>query len=203
MKFEVTATARKTQGTGASRRLRHAGRVPAIVYGANQPPVTIELDHNAIYHQLKHEAFHASILTLDVDGNKEQVLLRDVQMHPWKPLVMHLDFQRVNPNQKIHMKVPLHFVGADVAPGVKLAGGNITHVMNEVEVSCLPKDLPEFIEVDLSGLQAGHSLHLSEIKLPPGVEFVELRHGNDAAVASCVVPRGVAEEAAAGEGAQS
>lgn len=202
MKFEVTATARKTQGTGASRRLRRAGRVPAIVYGGNQPPVTIELDHNTVFHQLKHEAFHASILTLDVDGDKQQVLLRDVQMHPWKPLVMHLDFQRVDPNAKIHMKVPLHFVGADVAPGVKLAGGNITHVMNEAEVLCLPKDLPEFIEVDLSGLQAGHSLHLSEIKLPPGVEFVELRHGNDLAVASCVVPRGAAEEAAA-EGTQA
>lgn len=202
MKFEVTATARKTQGTGASRRLRRAGRVPAIVYGGNQPPVTIELDHNTVFHQLKHEAFHASILTLDVDGDRQQVLLRDVQMHPWKPLVMHLDFQRVDPNAKIHMKVPLHFVGADVAPGVKLAGGNITHVMNEAEVLCLPKDLPEFIEVDLSGLQAGHSLHLSEIKLPPGVEFVELRHGNDLAVASCVVPRGAAEEAAA-EGTQA
>lgn len=202
MKFEVTATARKAQGTGASRRLRRAGRVPAIVYGGNQPPVAIELDHNTVFHQLKHEAFHASILTLDVDGDKQQVLLRDVQMHPWKPLVMHLDFQRVDPNAKIHMKVPLHFVGADVAPGVKLAGGNITHVMNEVDVLCLPKDLPEFIEVDLSGLQAGHSLHLSEIKLPPGVEFVELRHGNDLAVASCVVPRGAAEEAAA-EGTQA
>ncbi len=204
MKFEVTASVRKTQGTGASRRLRRAGRVPAILYGANQPPVTLELDHNSIFHQLKHEAFHASILTLDVEGNKEQVLLRDVQMHPWKPLVLHLDFQRVNPNEKIHVKVPLHFVGAELAPGVKLGGGNITHVMNEAEVSCLPKDLPEYIEVDLSGLQAGHSLHLSQIKLPEGVEFVELRHGNDAAVASCVVPRGAAEEAAAGgEGAAS
>ncbi len=197
MKFEVIANARKTQGTGASRRLRHAGRVPAIVYGANQPAANIELDHNTVYHQLKHEAFHASILTLDVDGAKEQVLLRDIHMHPWKLQVMHLDFQRVNPNAKIHMKVPLHFVNADVAPGVKLSGGNITHVLNEVEVSCLPKDLPEFIEVDLSGLQAGHSLHLSEVKLGKGVEFVELHRGNDTAVASCVIPRGVAEEAAA------
>ena len=197
MKFEVTATARKMQGTGASRRLRHAGRVPAIVYGANQPAANIELDHNSVYHQLKHEAFHASILTLDIEGKKEQVLLRDVQMHPWKLQVMHMDFQRVNPNARIHMKVPLHFTGADVAPGVKLSGGNITHVMNEVEVSCLPKDLPEFIEVDLSGLQAGHSLHLSEVKLPAGVEFVELHRGNDGAVASCVIPRGVIEEATA------
>ena len=194
MKFEVTATARQTQGTGASRRLRHAGRVPAIVYGANQPAANIELDHNTVYHQLKHEAFHASILTLDIEGKKEPVLLRDIQMHPWKMQVMHIDFQRVNPNAKIHMKVPLHFVNAEIAPGVKLGGGNITHVMNEAEVSCLPKDLPEFIEVDLSSLEAGHSLHLSEVKLPKGVELVA---GGDSAVASCVVPRGVIEEAAA------
>ena len=194
MKFEVTATARQTQGTGASRRLRHAGRVPAIVYGANQPAANIELDHNTVFHQLKHESFHASILTLDIEGKKEPVLLRDIQMHPWKLQVMHIDFQRVNPNAKIHMKVPLHFVNAEIAPGVKLGGGNITHVMNEAEVSCLPKDLPEFIEVDLSSLQAGHSLHLSEVKLPKGVEFVG---GGDSAVASCVVPRGVIEEAAA------
>jgi large subunit ribosomal protein L25 len=197
MKFEVIANARKTQGTGASRRLRHAGRVPAIVYGANQPAASIELDHNSIYHQLKSEAFHASILTLDIDGTKEQVLLRDVHMHPWKLQVMHMDFQRVNPNAKIHMKVPLHFVGAELAPGVKLSGGNMTHIANEIEVSCLPKDLPEFVEVDLSGLEAGHSLHLSEVKLPQGVEFVELHRGNDTAVASCVIPRGVVEEAAA------
>jgi large subunit ribosomal protein L25 len=203
MKFEVTATARKTQGTGASRRLRHAGRVPAIVYGANQPAANIELDHNTVYHQLKHEAFHASILTLDIEGKKEQVLLRDVQMHPWKMQVMHMDFQRVNPNAKIHMKVPLHFVNAEIAPGVKLGGGNITHVLNEAEVSCLPKDLPEFIEVDLSGLQAGHSLHLSEVKLPAGVEFVELHRGSDSAVASCVIPRGVIEEAAAAPAAEA
>ncbi len=203
MKFEVTATARKTQGTGASRRLRHAGRVPAIVYGANQPAANIELDHNTVYHQLKHEAFHASILTLNIDGAKEQVLLRDVQMHPWKLQVMHMDFQRVNPNVKIHMKVPLHFVNADIAPGVKLSGGNITHVLNEAEVSCLPKDLPEFIEVDLSGLQAGHSLHLSEVKLPAGVEFVDLHRGSDSAVASCVIPRGVIEEAAAAPAAEA
>ncbi|MCL6556902.1 MAG: 50S ribosomal protein L25/general stress protein Ctc [Burkholderiales bacterium] len=201
MKFEVTATVRTAQGTGASRRLRRAGRVPGILYGAKAPAVTLELDHDDLYHMLKQEAFHASILTLEVDGKKEQVLLRDVQMHPWKPQVLHVDFQRVDPDTKIHMKVPLHFVGADVAPGVKLAGGNITHVMSEAEVLCLPKDLPEYIEVDLSGLQAGHSLHLSQIKLPPGVEFVELRHGNDAAVASCVVPRGAAEETAEGSAA--
>ena len=198
MKFEVTATVRTAQGTGASRRLRRAGRVPGILYGAKAPAVTLELDHDDLYHMLKQEAFHASILTLEVDGKKEQVLLRDVQMHPWKPQVLHVDFQRVDPKTKIHMKVPLHFVGAEVAPGVKLAGGNITHVMSEAEVLCLPQDLPEYIEVDLSGLQAGHSLHLSQIKLPPGVEFVELRHGNDAAVASCVVPRGTAEETAEG-----
>jgi large subunit ribosomal protein L25 len=203
MKFEVIANARKTQGTGASRRLRHASRVPAIVYGANQPATNIELDHNSIYHQIKHEAFHASILTLAIDGVKEQVLLRDIQMHPWKLQIMHLDFQRVDPNAKIHMKVPLHFVGAEAAPGVKTGGGNITHIMNETEISCLPKDLPEFIEVDLSGLQAGKSLHLSEVKVPAGVEFIDLSRGNDTAVAACVVPRGALEEAAAPAGGEA
>lgn len=198
MKFEVIANTRTAQGTGASRRLRRAGRVPGILYGAHKPAVAIELDHNQLYHQLAQEAFHASILTLKLDGAAEPVLLRDVQMHPWKPLVMHVDFQRVDPNEKIHVKVPLHFKNAEIAPGVKLAGGNITHVVTEVEVRCLPKDLPEFIEVDLKDLQAGHSLHLSHIPLPPGVEFVELVRGNDLAVASCVVPRGQTEESAAG-----
>jgi large subunit ribosomal protein L25 len=197
MQFEVIAKARATQGTGASRRLRHAGVVPAVVYGADKPAANIELDHNAILMQLRHEAFHASILTLNIDGAKEPVLLRDVQAHPWRKLVMHLDFQRVNPNAKIHMKVPLHFINGDIAPGVKLTGGNITHIMNEAEVICLPKDLPEFIQVDLSTLQAGKSLHQSEVKLPAGVEFVDLHRGHDTAVAACVVPRGVIEEEAA------
>ena len=195
MSFEVNATARQLQGTGASRRLRRTGKVPAIVYGADKPSANIELDHNSLVQQLRKEAFHASILTLQVDGAKEQVLLRDVQVHPWKQMIMHVDFQRVDPNAKVHVKVPLHFKNGDVAPGVKLSGGNITHIFNEAEVSCLPKDLPEFIEVDLSSLNAGQTLHLSQVTLPPGVEFTD-RTG-DTAVAACVVPRGMEEEPAA------
>jgi large subunit ribosomal protein L25 len=194
MLFEVIANARQLQGTGASRRLRNAGKVPAVVYGADKPAASVELDHNALVQQLRKEAFHASILTLNVDGTKEQVLLRDVQSHPWKKLIMHVDFQRVDPNKSIHMKVPLHFKNGDLAPGVKLTGGNITHILNEAEVVCLPKNLPEFIEVDLSTLAAGHTLHLSEVTLPAGVEFLSLSRGADQAIAACVVPRGGAEE---------
>lgn len=194
MSFEVNANTRNLQGTGASRRLRLAGKVPAIVYGADKPAANIELDHNSIVQQMRKEAFHASILSLNVDGAKEQVLLRDVQVHPWKKLILHIDFQRVNPNQKIHMKVPFHFKNAELSPGVKLGGGNVSHILNDVEVSCLPKDLPEFIEVDLSNIAAGHSMHLSEVALPTGVEFVSMTHGIDQAIAACVIPRGVAEE---------
>ena len=194
MSFEVNANTRNLQGTGASRRLRLAGKVPAIVYGADKPAANIELDHNSIVQQMRKEAFHASILSLNVDGTKEQVLLRDVQVHPWKKLILHIDFQRVNPNQKIHMKVPFHFKNAELSPGVKLGGGNVTHILNEVEVSCLPKDLPEFVEVDLSNMAAGHSMHLSEVTLPAGVEFVSMTHGIDQAIAACVIPRGMAED---------
>ena len=203
MLFEVTANARQLQGTGASRRLRNAGKVPAVVYGADKPAASIELDHNALVQQLRKEAFHASILTLNLEGAKEQVLLRDVQSHPWKKLIIHVDFLRVDANKSVHMKVPLHFQNGELAPGVKLTGGNITHILNEVEVTCLPKDLPEFIEVDLSSLAAGQTLHLSEVKLPEGVVFLSLSRGADQAIAACVVPRGSADEdvAPAAEGA--
>lgn len=190
MKNEFNASLRTVQGTGASRRLRHAGKTPAVVYGAGKEVAMIELDHNEIYHALRHESFHASVLTMNLGSAQESVLLRDYQMHPFKQLVMHVDFQRVDPNQKIHMKVPLHFINADIAPGVKLAGSTVNHVMTEADVSCLPKDLPEFIEVDLANLGAGHSIHMSEIKLPDGVEFVQLAHGGDAAVATIPAPRG-------------
>lgn len=196
MKNEFNATLRTVQGTGASRRLRHAGKTPGIVYGAGKEAAAIELDHNEIYHALRHESFHASILNMNLDGKAEQVLLRDYQMHPFRQLVLHIDFQRVDPKAKIHMKVPLHFVNADIAPGVKLAGSTVNHVMTEADVSCLPKNLPEFIEVDLSNLAAGHSIHMSEIKLPKGVEFVQLAHGEDAAVATIPTPRGGMGEAA-------
>ena len=189
MAIEVTATPRGVQGRGASRRLRHSGRVPAILYGADKAPQNIELDHNELAQHLKHESFHASILSLSVEGEKHQVLLRDVQMHPWRAQVLHVDFQRVARDRKIHMKVPLHFLNQEIAPGVKTGGGAVNHVLSEIDVSCLPDDLPEFIEVDLSNLQLGHSIHLSELTLPKGVESTQLRGGDDAVVVTIVVPR--------------
>lgn len=196
MKFEITATPREQRGTGVSRRMRLAGSVPGVIYGGSKEVAAIQLDHNGIYHQLKQEAFHASILTLEVSGAKEQVLLRDVQMHPFKPLVLHVDFQRVSATEKIHMKIPLHFINADLAPGVKLGGGIISHIMNEVEVKCLAKDLPEYFEVDLSHLETGDSIHLSELKIPENVELLEMQHGEDLPIATVVIPRGHVEEAA-------
>ncbi len=195
MNFEVIAQARAEQGSGASRRLRNAGRVPAIVYGAGKDAQAVTLDHNSIYHALRVEAFHASVLSLNVDGQVEKVLLRDVQHHPFRQLVLHVDFQRVDPNAKLHIKVPLHFVNADVAPGVKLGGGIISHVANEVDVSCLPADLPEFIEVDLANLGAGQSIHMADLKLPKGVELVALHRGDNQTVANCSGKAG-GEEAA-------
>ena len=190
MQIEINAQKREAQGTGASRRLRRAGTVPGIVYGGGKEAVSIELNHKELFLQFRHEAFHASILNLNLDGKKEQVLLRDYQMHPVRNDIQHIDFQRVSATEKIHVKVPFHFINQEVAPGVKLAHGIVNHVMTEADVSCLPKNLPEFIEVDLATLEAGHSIHLSEIKLPKGVEFVQLTHGEDAAVASIPVPRG-------------
>jgi large subunit ribosomal protein L25 len=194
MTIEVIAKKRDLQGTGASRRLRRAGMVPGIVYGAGQEPVAVELVHNDLYYAMQDEAFHSSVLNLVLDGKSEPVLLRDAQYHPWKPQVMHVDFQRVDPNQKLHIKVPFHFVNADVAPGVKTGGGTVSHVMLEAEVSCLPTSLPKFIEVDLKDMQAGQSLHLSDIKLPEGVEFVALKHGDNATVVSIIAPKGGASE---------
>ena len=191
MKIELSAISRKAQGTGASRRLRKSGRVPGIVYGGTEPTL-IDLDHNNLYYSLRKEAFHASILTLDLDGKKEQVLLRDFQMHPFRQQVQHIDFQRVESNKKIHMKVPLHFVNADIVPGVKLNGGIVSHVMNDLNIACLPADLPEFIEVDLSTLALNHSIHVSDLKLPKGVEAAGV-HIGEAVVATVQVPRGAVE----------
>lgn len=192
--IEVNAMPRNVQGTGASRRLRISGKVPGVLYGGDQPAQVIELDHSALLLQLRHESFHASILNMSVDGKKERVLMRDIQMHPWKKQVLHIDFQRVSANQKIHMDVPLHFVNAEISPGVKQSGGIVNHVMTEVEVSCLPDDLPEFIEVDLSGLELGHSIHVSDLKLPKGVESVILIREDDGVVATVQVPRVVEVE---------
>ena len=197
MKIEISATPRTIQGTGASRRLRRTGRIPAVVYGAGKDAAAIELDHKEIFYKLKNEAFHASVLSLNIDGKDESVLLRDYQMHPFKPVVMHVDFQRVDPNAKLHKKVPLHFTNADIAPGVKLSSGIVSHIVTEVDVACLPKDLPEFVTVDLSNLAAGHSIHMSELALPEGVELVALTKGEDLAVATITIPRGALEAAAA------
>ena len=152
MKFEIGAHKRAVQGTGASRRLRRSGRVPGIVYGGDQPALNIEFDHKELYRNLANEKFHASILTLSVEGAKQDVLLRAFNMHPWQGRVQHVDFQRVSKDKKIHMKVPLHFINADKSPGVKEHGAVPNHVLNELDVTCLPDDLPEFIEIDLGGL---------------------------------------------------
>jgi large subunit ribosomal protein L25 len=199
MAIEIAAVSRKTQGTGASRRLRKANRVPGVVYG-NGDAVAIDIDHNTLYYALRNEAFHASVLSLDLDGKKESVLLRDFQMHPFRQQVQHIDFQRVDAKKKIHMKVPLHFINADVAPGVKTAGGIISHVLNELEIACLPADLPASIEVDLAKLDLGHSIHVSDVKLPKGVEVAGHHHASDA-VATVQVPRGAVEAAAAADAA--
>ena len=194
MKIEINATSRKTQGTGASRRLRIAGRVPGILYGGSEKPMAVEVDHNEIFHKLRAEAFHSSILTMKLDGADLQVLLRDVQRHPFRQIVNHVDFQRIDANTKIHMKVPLHFINDDVAPGVKLAGGLVSHVLNEIDVICLPKDLPEFIQVDLGNLVAGHSMHVKDMPMPAGVEIVARVKMENPVVATIIIPRAVAAE---------
>ena len=168
--MKVVATTRSVQGTSASRRLRRTGKVPGIVYGSTDTPVSIELDHNDLFHALRKEAFHASILDLELDGSAaSSVLLRDVQMHPFKQQVLHIDFQRVAADTKIHVRVPIHYINAESSPAVKLSANVISHVMNDIEVICLPKDLPEFIEIDLGGLEAQGAVHVSDLKLPEGV----------------------------------
>ena len=185
MKF--TAFERSKQGTGASRRLRNTGKTPGIVYGGSFAPQLIELDHNALWHALKKEAFHASILDMELAGQSTKVLLRDYQMHPFKQQVLHIDFQRVEANTRLHMKVPLHYSGEENSPAVKADKCLITHVVNEIEVTCLPADLPEFIPVDLSNLESGKSLHLEDIQLPKGVKAIT--HGKpNPVLVSVVVP---------------
>lgn len=194
MKIEVHGFPRTQQGTGASRRLRASGRVPGVIYGAGKPAQSVEFDHAALARHLKLEAFHASILDMTVEGAMEQVLLRDFQMHPWKPLVLHADFQRIDKTKKIHMSVPLHFANGDICPGVKLGGGVVQHVMNEIDIQCLPDDLPEYVEVDLKDLQLGHSMHVSELTLPKGVEpTAKLKH-DDPAVVTVQLPKAIVVE---------
>ncbi|OOG44141.1 50S ribosomal protein L25/general stress protein Ctc [Polaromonas sp. A23] len=170
MKF--VAFERAKQGTGASRRLRITGRTPGIVYGGTGEPSLIELDHNALWHAIKKEAFHASVLEMELGGKTQKVLLRDLQMHPFKQLVLHIDFQRVDAKTRLTMKVPLHYSGEEESPAVKAENCLVNHVLTELSISCLPKDLPEFIAVDLTGLKKGTSLHVKDITLPKGVKFV-------------------------------
>lgn len=197
MQIEFNAKKRDGQGTGASRRLRRTGRVPGIMYGAGAAAQSIDIDHNELFQLMRKEAFYSSVLTANVDGKKEICLFRDVQRHPYRQQILHIDFQRIDATHAIHQKVPLHFINADIAPGVKLSGGMVSHVMNEVDVKCLPADLPTFIEVDLKDLVAGHSLHASQLVLPKGVEVVHHGEG-DPVVATILVKGGaVAEEAEA------
>jgi large subunit ribosomal protein L25 len=192
MRFEFTAFPRATEGRGASRRMRRAGKAPGILYGGASVPQPIELDHNALIHALKNEAFHSSILSMSLEGAAQDVLLRDVQMHPFKRQILHVDFQRVDQNRKIHMKVPLHFIKGEESPAVTLSGAIVSHVLTELDIACLPKDLPEFIEVDLSGLALGQSIHVADLPLPQGVTAVPRREANPV-VATAIVPRAIAE----------
>jgi large subunit ribosomal protein L25 len=200
MAIEIAARKREMQGTGPARRMRRMGRVPGVVYGGDKNPVNLELDHKDLYLNLRNEKFHASILTLDIGGAKEQVLLRSVSMHPFRPQVQHIDFQRVSKDKKIHMKVPLHFVNAEKSPGVKEQGGVVNHVLNELDIVCFPADLPEFVEVDLSNLAVGKSLHVRELALPKGVEL-SMHKAEDPVVATVVVPQLITEEEEAAQAA--
>jgi large subunit ribosomal protein L25 len=186
--MQFVAFERAKQGTGASRRLRNSGRTPGIVYGAGAQPVAIEVDHNALWHALKKEAFHSSVLDMELNGQPSKVLLRDVQYHPFKQLVLHIDFQRVDEKTKLHMKVPLHYSGAEESPAVKVDKCLVTPVVTELDVSCMPSDLPEFIAVDLSNLQKNVSLHLKDIKLPKGVSAVTRGAKNNPVLVSVVAP---------------
>lgn len=193
--FVLNAQARSDVGKGASRRLRRQGKVPGILYGAGKEPTAVLFDHNELILQLQHEAFYSHILTVKLEGKEEQAVLKDLHRDPVKPKVMHVDLQRVSANEEIRVQVPLHFLNEDVAKGVKTGGGIVTHNITEVEVACLPRDLPEFIEVDVAGLDVNESLHLSDLKLPSGVRLVELSHGaeHDLPVVGITMPRGARE----------
>ena len=197
MKF--VAFERAKQGTGASRRLRITGRTPGIVYGGTGEPILIELDHNALWHAIKKEAFHASVLEMELGGKEQKVLLRDLQMHPFKQQVLHIDFQRVEARTRMTMKVPLHYSGEEESPAVKAENCLVNHVMTELTVSCFPADVPEFINIDLSGLKKGSPLHLKDIKLPKGVKFVAKGQDNPVLVSVSAIVEEV--EAVPAEGA--
>ena len=196
--FELNATVRNDLGKGASRRLRRLNKeIPAIIYGGNKEPQSISISHKDILHATENEAFFSHIITLHVDSKPEQVIIKALQRHPAKPFIMHADFQRVLAGEKITVSVPVHFLNEEKCVGVKVGHGNIIHILTEIEVECLPKDLPEYLEVDVLNVDLGDSVHISDIKLPPGVESVDLAHGteeSDLAVATVQAPRGAAEE---------
>lgn len=194
--MKVVANTRKTQGSGASRRLRHSNKVPGIVYGGNAASM-IEMDHNPLYHSMRVEAFHSTILDMEIDGKSERVLLRDAQWHPYKPQILHVDFQRVTDDTLITMKVPVHFSGEEASPAVKGGGAIVSHITTELQIRCLAKDLPEFIACDLSKAELGKAIHVSDIQLPAGVKMVNAK--DDPVLATFVVP--VADEAPAPEAA--
>ncbi|HUS25666.1 MAG TPA: 50S ribosomal protein L25/general stress protein Ctc [Candidatus Binatia bacterium] len=197
--FVVNAEVRADAGKGASRRLRRTGKVPAIIYGGKEPPQSLALNHHEMARHLETEAFYSHILTLKLDGKEQQAVLKDVQRHPANPVLLHFDFQRVFADQPIRMHVPLHFKDAEKSPGVKTEGGVVEHYLIQVEVECLPKDLPEFIDVDMSQMKLNDSVHLSQLKLPAGVVPVELKHKKDSLVVAVHVPRKVEEEAPVAE----
>jgi len=200
--FQLYAKARNDMGKGASRRLRRlANEVPAIIYGGKKDPQNISLTQNTLEHALDNEAFYSHIITLDVDGKTEDVILKDVQRHPAKPVILHVDFLRVSKTQKLQTKVPLHFTNEDTCVGAKLSGGNISRSMTELDISCLPADLPEYIEVDVAEVDIGQILHISDIKLPKGVESVGLSHGeeHDLPIFTVNKPKAVVEETDAPE----
>ena len=200
--YTLEATVRSDKGTSASRRLRHTNQVPAIVYGLEKEVQNIALAHNKVWQAQDNEGFYSHILTLLIDGKKEEVILKDVQRHPFKPLILHLDFQRVDAKKELHTNVPLHFVGEEAA---LKTGGTVTHTMTELEVSCLPKNLPEFIEVDVAALEVGQTLHISDLALPKGVTSLELAKGesHDLAVVTLHAPKAAAAEEEASDEADA
>jgi large subunit ribosomal protein L25 len=203
MQIEVIAKKREVQGTGASRRLRHAGQVPGVLYGGDKQAESIVLDHKELFLQVRHEAFHSSILNIKVGGDVQMALLRDLQWHPFRQQILHVDFQRVDKTHKIHVKVPLHFKNQETSPGVKLGHGLASHVMTELDVACLPGNLPEFIEVDMAALELGQSVHVNDLKLPAGVEPVAHLKAENPVVAVITPPKVSAEETPAAPGAET
>jgi large subunit ribosomal protein L25 len=177
--FDISAEQRVAQGKGASRRLRHVGKIPGILYGAGSAPVTIQLEHREVMHKAEQEAFYSHVLTLHLDKVPQRVVLKDLQRHPYRPLIMHVDLQRIDENVELTMRVPIHFLNEEACVGVKLGGGTISHLLNDLEVICLPRDLPEFITVDVATMNIGDTIHLGDVVIPPNVQLAALAHGGD------------------------